>query len=100
MADSAMLKRLFGEALGGRSFAEAGDILWHVSRHTGVAPAREFTLISSHQWFDPLKNLRNWTATAWADAPRAREEHAVHEGGRTVGNGDGPEGADGGRMGS
>lgn len=72
MDDSAMLKRLFGEALRGGSFIEAADILWHVSRRAGAAPAREFTLISSHQWLDPLKNLQNWTATAWVDAPTVK----------------------------
>lgn len=70
MDDHAVLRRLFGEALSGTSFAEARAILWRVSRRAGAAPAREFELISSHQWFDPLKDAENWTAKAWPDAPR------------------------------
>ncbi|GJM44280.1 MAG: hypothetical protein DHS20C21_11220 [Gemmatimonadota bacterium] len=73
MNDSAMLKRLFGESLRGRSFPEAGALLWQVSRSADAAPGREFTLISSHQWFDPLKDVESWTATAWEDAPVVEE---------------------------
>jgi hypothetical protein len=66
MEDRTVLHRLFQDALKGSSFPEAGAILWRVIRRTAIAPAREFTLISSHQWFDPLKNLDRWTGTAWA----------------------------------
>ncbi len=76
MGESAVLRRLFGESLAGSSFVEAGAILWRVSRRSGVAPAREFELVSSHQWFDPLKNLETWTATAWIDASVVRENGA------------------------
>ena len=37
MEDRAVLNRLFGEALAGHSFAEAGDILWHASRHAAAS---------------------------------------------------------------
>lgn len=69
MGDRAVLARVFGDAIRGTSFKEARAVLWHVSRHASAESAREFLLISSHQWFDPLKNLEEWTATAWADAP-------------------------------
>jgi hypothetical protein len=68
MGDNAVLRRLFSEALRGPSFVDAGAILWQVSRRTGAGAAHEFELISSHQWFDPLKNLESWTAKAWVDA--------------------------------
>ena len=67
MDGGAVLNRLFGEALEGSSFAEAGAILWHVSRRSAAARGREFALVSSHQWFDPLRGLDEWTATAWTD---------------------------------
>jgi len=69
MDESAILKRLFGEALEGTSFPEAGSILWQISRTAEAAPTRGFALISSNEWFEPLKNLRDWTATAWPDEP-------------------------------
>jgi hypothetical protein len=69
MDDHAVLNRLFEDALAGPAFAEAGAIVWHLSRCAGAAPEREFVLVSSHQWFDPLRKLESWTATAWADPP-------------------------------
>ena len=72
MDDRAVLHRLFGDALKGPSFPEAGSILWRVARLGASDPAREFTLISSHQWFDPLKNQESWTAKVWPDEPSAQ----------------------------
>ena len=68
MDDHAVLKRLFAESLRGSRFEEARSILWHLSRTAAIETAFDFTLVSSHQWFDPLKNLDNWAATAWPDA--------------------------------
>jgi hypothetical protein len=76
MDDRAVLRRLFDEALRETSFVEAGAILWQVSRHVGAAGAREFELISSHQWFDPLKNLETWIAKAWPDSPVGKGNRA------------------------
>jgi hypothetical protein len=74
MDDRALLRRLFAESLRGSRFEEARFILWHVSRTAGIDAAFDFTLVSSHQWFDPLKNLDTWTATAWPDAHAAQTE--------------------------
>ena len=71
MDDSAVLRRLFQEALAGSSFAEAGAILWHVSRRPAAAPAREFQLISSDEWLAPLREIESWPAEGWLDAPEA-----------------------------
>ena len=74
MNDHAVLLRLFDEALQGASFPEAGSILWNVSRPQGAESAREFLLISSHQWLDPLKDAKDWTASAWPDEVGQPEE--------------------------
>jgi len=68
MDDRAVLRRLFGESLKGTIFPEAGAILWHTSRLAANESVREFSLISSHQWFDPLKDMEDWTSIAWIDA--------------------------------
>jgi len=76
MGDRAVLRRLFHDSLSGSSFAEARAILWRVSRGDAPAAAREFALISSHQWFDPLKDLDSWTTPAWPDGSAADTDHA------------------------
>lgn len=65
----ALLWRLFPESLRGPSFAEAGGILWQVSRRVDAAPGREFVLISNHEWFDPLRYLESWIVQAHPDKP-------------------------------
>lgn len=65
MEDHSVLQRLFGESLKAQNFPEAESILWQVSHREAAAPVREFSMISSHQWFDPLKELENWSAKAW-----------------------------------
>lgn len=67
MDDRAVLRRLFGDSLGGSSFAEARGIAWKVLPREGAPPAFEFTLISSHQWFDPLRDAESWTVMAQPD---------------------------------
>jgi hypothetical protein len=76
MPDRAVLRRLFGEALGGIRFDEADAILWRVERNSPAdAAVTELTLYSSLQWFDPLKEADTWSVQAWPDAPpRAVEE--------------------------
>jgi hypothetical protein len=74
MDDRAVLRRLFGESLRGSRFEEASSILWRSSRGAGTETAFVFTLISSHQWFDPLRNLDSWAGTAWPDAGATQPE--------------------------
>ncbi|NNE08581.1 MAG: hypothetical protein HKN20_08470 [Gemmatimonadetes bacterium] len=74
MDDRAMLRRVFDDALAGSRFPEAGGILWHVSRGPSEGTACEFTIVSSHPWFDPLEDTESWTAQAWPDAPTRAEE--------------------------
>lgn len=76
MDNRAMLKRLFEDSLKGTDFPEADGIIWQLARHPEAEPAREFTLVSSHQWFDPLKDLADWTTQAWIDAPEPGEDGA------------------------
>jgi hypothetical protein len=68
MDDRAVLRRLFHDALRGVSFAEAGSIVWQASRREAPGSGREFSLISSHQWLDPLEDRDAWTTEAWPDA--------------------------------
>ncbi|MBC8426534.1 hypothetical protein H8E07_20655 [bacterium] len=74
MDERAVLRRLFGDSLRGARFEEAHSILWRSSRNAGMETAFDFTLFSSHQWFDPLKDLDSWAATAWPDARATQPE--------------------------
>jgi hypothetical protein len=73
MDDRAALLRLFDEPLAGDRFPEAAAILWHVERIGAAPPARDFRLISSHQWFDALGDRKTFTARAWPDLPSDEE---------------------------
>jgi len=74
MDDHAVLRRLFEEPLAADRFPDAAAILWHVERRDAVPPARDFSLISSHQWFDALGDPESFSVRAWPDVLVGHED--------------------------
>ncbi len=68
MDDRAVLRRLFEESLAGEQFPEAASILWRAVRQESPTSEREFALISSHQWLEPLADTGRFSTRAWPDA--------------------------------
>ena len=54
MPENALINRLFEKQLIEGNFAEAKDIIWHLSQ-SQIGLSKEFKIISSGYWFDDLK---------------------------------------------
>ena len=73
MPDSAMLNRLFDDAVAGEAFPEAESIVW-IAKCEVVDPktVRARVFGSSH-WLDEVQEAHeNYESTAWPDEPKGR----------------------------
>lgn len=68
MPDSATVKRLFPEAMGGAPFPEAESILWIVGSETVAARTRRLQVIGSGYWLDALRGTTSYESAAEGDA--------------------------------
>lgn len=68
MEDSAVLHRIFGEQLAGRSFPEADKIVWTVSSRSIGEHAVELEVVGSGYWLDELRDTRAYESHARGDA--------------------------------
>lgn len=72
MDDHAVLHRLYGEQLAGRSFPNADDIVWILRTEAVNADAMMIEVIGSGYWLDPLGQTKSYESRAYADEDRAR----------------------------
>ena len=69
MDESAILRRLFGEALAGGPFPEAESIVWSFEARPLDGGGVEVDLLSSGYWLDPLADVEAYTAVGLAAPP-------------------------------
>lgn len=74
MDERAVLRRVFEASLEGDRCPEASSILWTADGSAGPDGSHEFTLISSHQWLDPLEDVESFRAEARPDSTDAGED--------------------------
>ncbi len=72
MPDSAPLNRLFGDAVGGKSFPEAESIVWIVKSSPIEGSSLEFEVTGSGYWLDGLRETKSYASSARPDAVRPR----------------------------
>lgn len=72
MPDSAMLNRLFDEAVSGKPFPEAESIVWIAECEAVDAKTVRARVFGSAHWLDPARDAdESYESTAWPDEPKA-----------------------------
>ena len=67
MDDHAILHRLYGDQLSGKSFPNAAEVVWTVRAEPVGEDAVKLEIISSGYWLDALERTKNYESTAYAD---------------------------------
>jgi hypothetical protein len=67
MDDQAILRRLYGDQLEGKSFPNADEIVWIVRTETVSADTMAIEVIGSGYWLDALNRTKSYSSTAYAD---------------------------------
>ncbi len=76
MEEDAVVNRLYEEELNGRQFADAKGMLWAISlvgsSQEGTLVQKDYDIISSLHWLEPLAGHDTWEAKGWPDAAPSR----------------------------
>ncbi|WP_193171811.1 hypothetical protein [Nisaea nitritireducens] len=67
MDDHAILHRLYGDQLSGKSFPNAAEVVWTVRAEPVGEDAVKLEIISSGYWLDALERTKSYESTAYAD---------------------------------
>lgn len=67
MEDNAVLQRLYGEQLSGKSFPNADEIVWIVNVQFEGADVIMIEVISSGYWLEALERTKSYSSNAYAD---------------------------------
>lgn len=67
METNAILHRLFGDQLSGKSFPDADKIVWTVRSNALAQDKMQIEVTGSGYWLDPLGGTRSYTSNAYAD---------------------------------
>lgn len=67
MDDHAILHRLYGDQLSGKSFPNAAEVVWTVRAEPVGEDAVRLEVISSGYWLDALDRTESYESTAYAD---------------------------------
>lgn len=68
MDDHAILHRLYGDQLSGKSFPNAAEIVWTVRAEPAGEDTVKLEVISSGYWLDALERTKNYESAAYPDA--------------------------------
>lgn len=68
MEANAVLHRLYGEQLRGKSFPNASEIVWITSCHADSGVDFTIELIGSSYWLEALKRTKSYDSNAYEDA--------------------------------
>lgn len=71
MDDRAILHRLYGDQLKGKSFPNADEVVWIVRTEAISADIMRLELISSGYWLDALEDTDSYDSAAYADSVQA-----------------------------
>lgn len=71
MDDHAVLHRMYGDQLTGKSFPNADKIVWIVSVEPASDDVWSVEIVSSGYWLDALQGTKSYDSTAYADVTRA-----------------------------
>ncbi|NQV98190.1 MAG: hypothetical protein HQ483_00695 [Rhodospirillales bacterium] len=67
MDDNAVLHRLYGDQITGKSFPNADEVVWIVRPEVTSEETLKIEVISSGYWLDPLQGTKSYDSTAYAD---------------------------------
>lgn len=67
MDDHAILHRLYGDQLKGKSFPIASEVIWILRAEVTGEDSMKFEIISSGYWLDALIRVKNYQSAAYAD---------------------------------
>ncbi len=67
MDDHAILHRLYGEQLKGKSFPNASEVIWILRSEVISDNVMKIEVVSSGYWLDALDRVENYDSTAYAD---------------------------------
>lgn len=67
MEDNAVLRRLYGEQLAGKSFPNAAEIVWITDIHPEQDLCLTMNVTGSGYWLDALEGTKSYTSNAHAD---------------------------------
>lgn len=67
MDGHAILHRLYGDELSGKSFPNAAEVVWIVRPEAAGDGVVKIEIISSGYWLDALQRTRSYESTAYAD---------------------------------
>lgn len=71
MDDRAILHRLYGDQLKGKSFPNADEVVWIVRTEAISADIMRLEVISSGYWLDALEDTDSYDSAAYADSVQA-----------------------------
>lgn len=71
MDDRAILHRLYGDQLKGKSFPNADEVVWIVRTEAISADIMRLEVISSGYWLDALEDTGSYDSAAYADGVQA-----------------------------
>ena len=67
MDDHAILHRLYGDQLSGKSFPNAAEVVWIVRAEPAGDGVVKIEIISSGYWLDALQRTKAYESSAYAD---------------------------------